>query len=175
MQLKIRQVAKTMGKLKDNMCKQALIAEKETCNREDLLTQCMNICKKLNIQCVTEGEPNKEEKLRIKKVIWRENDKEIREGLDNSIVMPKYKKQQNHLRRMNLPDARTCFRFRSKITNHIKGNTSSIYRDNMQGRYCMTGFKETQEHLEKCKFARQWGKSGPKGRKETHDTMEENK
>ena len=76
-QLKIRHVAKTMGKSDDNLCKQARIARKETFNWEDLLTECMNICKKLNIQCTTKGVPKSKDKLAIKKTIWRENDKEI--------------------------------------------------------------------------------------------------
>ena len=54
-QWKIRQVAKTKGKLDDNLCKEALIGGKETCNGEDLLTEYMNICKKLNKQRVTKG------------------------------------------------------------------------------------------------------------------------
>ena len=40
-QLKLRAIAKTMGKSKDNLCRQALIAGQETCNGEDLLTECM--------------------------------------------------------------------------------------------------------------------------------------
>ena len=49
--------------------------------------------------------------------------------MDNSdkvktIEIPKYKKQRNYLKRMNLPDARTWFRVRCKITNNMKGNTS---------------------------------------------------
>ena len=52
-QRNIRQVAKTMGKSDDNMCKQALIAGQNTCNGGDLLTECITICKELNIQCVT--------------------------------------------------------------------------------------------------------------------------
>ena len=51
---------------------------------------------------------------------------------------------------MNLPDARTWFRFRFKITKYIKGNTSSMYRDNMCCRYCKSGEEETQEHMETC-------------------------
>ena len=43
--LKLRAITKTMGKSKDNLCRQALINGQETCNGEDLLTKCMNICK----------------------------------------------------------------------------------------------------------------------------------
>ena len=50
---------------------------------------------------------------------------------------------------MNLPDAKTWFRFRCKITNNIKGNTSSIYKDN-----CTKEEVETQDHLEKCQYTK---------------------
>ena len=73
-----------MGKSEDNLCKQALIAGQETCNGEDLLTECINICKDLKIQCITKGEPNKAEQLKIKKALWKENDKEIHEEMDKS-------------------------------------------------------------------------------------------
>ena len=92
------------------------------------LTECINMyvfiyslhtCKELNIQCVTKGEPNKKEQLKIKRALWRENDKEIREGLDKSdkvkhLPIPEFKKVRNYLRRMNLVDARVWFRFRCK-------------------------------------------------------------
>ena len=54
---------------------------------------------------------------------------------------------------MNLPDARTYFRVRCKITNYIKGNRSSLHRNNMSCRYCSTGEDETQEHMENCEFS----------------------
>ena len=60
---------------------------------------------------------------------------------------------------MNLPDSRTWFRFRSKITTHVKGNITSIYRENMQCRYCTTGVDETQEHLKECEFTRTMSKT----------------
>ena len=102
------------------------------------LSECINMyvfiyslhtCKELNIQCVTKGEPNRKEQLKIKRSIWRENYKEIREGLDKSdevkhLPIPKFKKVRNYLQRMNLPDARVWFRFRCKITSHVKGNMS---------------------------------------------------
>ena len=37
-QLKLRAIAKTMEKSRDNLCRQALIAGQKTCNKEDLLT-----------------------------------------------------------------------------------------------------------------------------------------
>ena len=70
------------------------------------------------------------------------------------IKIPKYKKERNYIRRKNLPDARTWFRFRSKITTYIKGNTTSIYKDNMKCGYCTTGANKTQEPLEECEFTR---------------------
>ena len=50
-----------MGKPDTNLCKQALIEGQNTCNGEDLLTECINICKKLEILCVIEGEQNEAE------------------------------------------------------------------------------------------------------------------
>ena len=80
----LRAIAKIMGKSKDNLCRQALIAGQNTCNGEDLLTECINLCKKLNVKCVSNGKPNLKEKLAIKQAIWKENDKEIRAKLDKS-------------------------------------------------------------------------------------------
>ena len=71
---KLRAIAKTMGKPDNNLCKQALLEGQNTCNNEDLLTKCVNMCRRLNVKCVTE----------IKKAIWRENNEEIREALMNS-------------------------------------------------------------------------------------------
>ena len=50
---------------------------------------------------------------------------------------------------MNIQDARVWFRYRCKITAHIKGNKSSMYKDNMVCRLCNSGENETQEHMEK--------------------------
>ena len=57
-----------MGKPDTNVGKQALQEGKTTCQREDLLTECINICKKLEIPCVTEGERREPGvKLKIKR------------------------------------------------------------------------------------------------------------
>ena len=40
------------------------------------------------------------------------------------------------LAKMNPADARTYFRFRSKMTKRVKGNTSSAFRNNMNCRHC---------------------------------------
>ena len=55
---------------------------------------------------------------------------------------------------MNLPDARTWFKFRCKTTNNIQGNTTSNFRKNMQCRHCNSGEDETQEYLEKYEFTK---------------------
>ena len=65
---------KNNGKIRrQHICNQALIAGQNTCKGEDLLTECINICKELKIKCVTQGEPDKEEILNIKRALWREN------------------------------------------------------------------------------------------------------
>ena len=57
LQRKIRQGRKTMDKPDTNLCKQALLEGQVTCGGEDLLTECKEWCKKLNISCVTKGVP----------------------------------------------------------------------------------------------------------------------
>ena len=52
------------------------------------------------------------------------------------LKMPTKKQERNYLNRMNMQDARVWFRYR--CTNHIKGNKSSLYEDNMQCRLCNT-------------------------------------
>ena len=56
-QIKLRAIAKTMGKPDNNLCKQALLEGHETCNNEDLLSECVNMCERLKVKCVTKGEP----------------------------------------------------------------------------------------------------------------------
>ena len=99
--------------------------------------------------------PNAKEQLAITKAIWNENDKEIRAELYKSdkvrsTVIPKFQKERNYLKRMNLPYAQIWFRLRCKITNNIKGNTSSTFKDNMQCIHCTSREDETQKQLEKC-------------------------
>ena len=93
----------------------------------------------------------------LKKAIWREYNAEIQEALSSSekvrnIPIPTTEKERNYLKRMNLPDARTYFRVRCKITNNIKGNRSSQFRNDMTCRYCPSGEIETQEHMTECEF-----------------------
>ena len=52
---------------------------------------------------MTKGEPNKEDQLKIKRELWGENDKEIREEMDKykkvkDLKVPVYKKVRNYLR-----------------------------------------------------------------------------
>ena len=52
-QIKIRQVWKTMDKKSKNLFNQALIHGQSTCDGEDLLTECITWCKIFDIRCVT--------------------------------------------------------------------------------------------------------------------------
>ena len=76
-----------MDKCKNNICKNVLIAGQETCAGEDLLNKCIEWCKKLNVRCVTMGTDPSQAKARtdefnLKKALWAENYKEIREALN---------------------------------------------------------------------------------------------
>ena len=51
---------------------------------------------------------------------------------------------------MKLPDARAWFRYRSKMSKRVKGNTPSALRNYMNCRHCDLQEEETQEHLEVC-------------------------
>ena len=84
---------------------------------------------------------------------WQQNKgqtKQVRESSNHSNT--KIQKQWIYLKRMNLPDARTWFRFRCKTTNNSKGITSSSFRDNLKCSHCNSGEDETQEHLETCEY-----------------------
>ena len=54
----------------------------------------------------------------------------------------------------------------TKITAHIKGNKSSMQKDNMQCQLCKSGEDETQEHLEKCDFTKEMRKNLNLGKRE---------
>ena len=53
-------------------------------------------------------------------------------GKVKDLQIPTAKRERNYLKRMNLQDARVWFRYRCKITAHIKGNKSSMYKDKMR-------------------------------------------
>ena len=83
----IKQVMKTMEKCENNICKNVLIVGEETCAGVDLLNECIERCKKLNIRSVTMGtDPNsakaRTDEFNLKKALWAENDKEIRADLN---------------------------------------------------------------------------------------------
>ena len=46
-----------MGKGKDNLCRQALIEGQQSCNKKDLLTECIETCKNIGVTCISEGKP----------------------------------------------------------------------------------------------------------------------
>ena len=45
-----------MEKDKGNVRKQYLIEGQKTCNNEDLLTECINMCEKIRVKCISQGE-----------------------------------------------------------------------------------------------------------------------
>ena len=73
--------------------------------------------------------------------------------------MPTTKRERNYFREMTLTNARLWFRYRCKIIDHIKGNKSSVFKNNMACRLCKNRENETQEHLEKCNFKRDMRKN----------------
>ena len=88
-------------------------------------------------------EKEQADNLKLKKALWRENDKEIRAELDElskvkDLKMPTTKRERNYLKDMTLTNARLWFRYRCKIIDHIKGNKSSMYKNKMQCRLCTT-------------------------------------
>ena len=95
---KIKQLRKTLDKEDDNICKKALIEGQYTCGGGDLLTECKEWCKKLNIRCVTKGtdpipERARMDEFKLRQGLWRENDKDIKLVKDNkpkvkNIAMP---------------------------------------------------------------------------------------
>ena len=65
--------------------------------------------------------------------MWPENDNEIWTEMEklSKVKDLKPERERNSLKRMNMQDARVWFRYRCKITAHIKGNKSSMYKDNI--------------------------------------------
>ena len=76
-----------MDKCEYNIFKNVLIAGQETCAGGDILKECIEWCKQLNVRCLTkETDPisakARTDKFYLKKVLWAENDKERRENLN---------------------------------------------------------------------------------------------
>ena len=93
---KIKQVRKTMDKDDKNICKKVLLAGIQTCDKGDLLKECITWCKTLDVRCVSEGtDPTqagaKVDDFKFKKGLWAKNDKEIRVALDK---LKKVKKEK---------------------------------------------------------------------------------
>ena len=84
---------------------EALVQGQSTFAGGDLLTECIEWCKKLNIRCVTRGtdpvpERASSDDFKLKKGLWRENDKDIRQEKDKlekvrNITMPQKKIERN--------------------------------------------------------------------------------
>ena len=70
--------------------------------------------------------------------------------------MANQKFERNYLADLTLSDARIWFRYWSQILDNIKGNRSSQWENRMHCRYCTTGHRETQDHLEECTFFRKY-------------------
>ena len=63
--------------------------------------------------------------FKLKKEIWRENDKDIKRELDQldkvrNIPMPQKKIERNYLAKQTIANARIWFRYRAKIIDNIK-------------------------------------------------------
>ena len=80
------------------------------------------------------------------------------------LKMPTAKRERNYLKRIYMMNARVWFRYRCKITAHIKGNKSSMYKDNIRCRLCNSGENETQEHMENCDFTKEMRANLNKGK-----------
>ena len=159
------------------LCKQVLIKGQGTCGDKDLLTKCKEWSTKFKSWCVTKRvitdmQKAKAENLKFKKALLRENDKEIRTKMDKlskvqDLKMPTTKRERNYLKGMNMMDAQVSYRYRWKTTAQTNGNTSLMYKDNMQFRLCNSGEDETQEHSEKYYFTREMRNVLPIPRNET--------
>merc|ERR1712086_498832 len=151
------------------LARKSLIEGQKTCAEGDLLTECIEWCKKFKIRCVTRGtnpirDKAKYDEFMLKKGLWKENDKDIRVEKDKlskvkDIPMPTKKYERNYLAKQTTANARIWFRYRSKIISDVKGNQSSQWTGQMQCRHCNLGCDETQEHIEKCTgFSEERGK-----------------
>merc|ERR1712128_109211 len=159
-QRKINRIRKVMDADPSNYARKALIEGQKTCANGDLLTECIEWCKKFKIRCVTRGtnpikDKAKYDEFMLKKGLWRENDKDIKIEKDElskvrDIEMPTKKYERNYLAKQAIANARIWFRYRSKIISDIKGNQSSKWTGQMHCRHCNLGCDETQEHIEKC-------------------------
>ena len=93
-----------------DMCRMALLNGKNVCNGKDLLTECENWCKDLDISNITKGclDTNL-----IKKAVWAKNKDDLKSLVMN---MPKIQDrysddrvERNYIKRMSLRDTRIWF------------------------------------------------------------------
>ena len=110
-EIRLRALGKTMGKDKDNLCRQPLIEGKKTCKGEDLLTEFMEMCKEPGVSCTSEENPKKGE---IRNLLWRENDKDIRNLLEgknkvSNIILFSSRAGNSVIRNLKL-NSSFCFR-----------------------------------------------------------------
>ena len=70
-----------MAKPDVDICKGALQTGVAECNGEDLLTECKNLSRRLNIPDLTEGHYNK---CIFRNAIWSENDNKIKAKLSGT-------------------------------------------------------------------------------------------
>ena len=135
---KLTYVGKVMAKSTNhNMCRRALLNGKNVCNRKDLLTECENWCRDLDIPNGTKGclDTNL-----IKKAVWAKNEDDLKSLIMN---MPKIQDrysddrvERDYIKRMSLRDTRIWFRRRTRMTLRIKANRSSVFTGNMGCMYC---------------------------------------
>ena len=58
--------------------------------------------------------------------------------------------ERDYIKMMTLQDTRSWFRMRNRMTQRIKANSSSAFREDMSCRHCVMGITEPQNHMEKC-------------------------
>ena len=106
-----------------NMCRRALLNGKNTCNGQDLLTECETWSRELDLPNVTKGCLDT---ALIKTAVWAKNEAEIQQMVENRPkIEDRYsddRKERDYIKRMSLRDTRIWFRQRSQMTLRIKAN-----------------------------------------------------
>ena len=121
------------------MCRRALLNGKDVCKGKDLLTECKNWSRELQIQNVTKG-------------CWTKTPQQNEDNLKTLKIDDRYsddRTERDYIKKI-LRDTRIWFRRLSRMTLRIKANRSSMFRGDMGCRYCETDLTETMEHLEIC-------------------------
>ena len=111
-----------------NMCRRALLNGKNVCKGKDLLTECENWSRELNIQNVTKGclDTNS-----IKKAVCAKIKDDLKAIVMNKTkILDRYSEdrvERDYIKRMSLRDTRIWFRRRTRMTLRIKANRSSMF------------------------------------------------